>query len=79
MPTPQYKFDFAPRATLRLNEIQEIVKHYRLMGNEKPSRDMLIRMCEDGTFDATKTRVGWLVFEDSFDSWVSSLQQRRAA
>jgi hypothetical protein len=79
MPSLQFKFDFAPRATLRLNEIQQIMAHYRLMGLEKPSRDMLIHMCEDGTLEAVKSRVGWLVFEDSFELWVASIQQRRAA
>ncbi len=79
MPTLQYKFDFAPRPTLRLIEIQEIMKQHRLMGADPPSRDLLIGLCEEGTLEATKSRVGWLVFEDSFDSWVRSLQHKLAA
>jgi hypothetical protein len=33
-------------------------------------------MCEDGTFDTVgnaPTKMGWLVFEDSFLKWVESL------
>jgi hypothetical protein len=64
---------------LRLSEIQDIMKRYRLTGGEKPSRDALIRMCEDGTLEASKTRFGWLVFEDSFEDWVRSFQVNRRA
>jgi hypothetical protein len=78
MPSIQFRFDFAPRATLRLAEIQEIMAKYRITGSA-PSRDTLIGLCEDGTFEATKTRFGWLVYEESFESWVKSLQRRAAA
>jgi hypothetical protein len=78
MPGPQFRFDFAPRPTLRLSEIQEIMKAYRITGSA-PSRDTLITLCEDGTFEAMKSRFGWLVFEDSFETWVRSLQHRAAA
>lgn len=78
MPRLQYHFDFAPRTMLRLSEIEEIVREYRIM-RTPPSRDSLIEMCEDGTFEGQKTRFGWLVSEDSFDRWVRSLQQRIAA
>lgn len=78
MPKIQYKFDFAPRTMLRLEEIEEIIREYRIM-RTPPSRDALIAMCQDGTLEANKTRFGYLVFEDSFDGWVRSLQQRMAA
>ena len=78
MPSIQFRFDFAPRPTMRLSDIQRIMREYRIVGST-PSRDSLIGMCEDGTLEATKTRFGWLVFEDSFESWVASIQQRKAA
>ncbi len=78
MPKLQYRFDFAPRPTLRLSEIQAIMREYRITGTP-PSRDTLIELCEDGTLEANKTRFGWLVFEDSFDRWVEGLQRRMAA
>jgi hypothetical protein len=44
-----------------------------------PSRNTLIEMCEEGTLEGTKTRFGWMVYEDSFEGWVRSLQHRMAA
>lgn len=78
MPSPQFKFDFAPRTMLRLSEIEEILTQQRVM-RTPPSRNTLIEMCEEGTFEGSKTRFGWMVFEDSFEDWVRSLQQRVAA
>lgn len=78
MPSPQFRFDFAPRPLLRLFEIEEIIKQQRVM-RTPPSRNTLIQMCEDGTLEGSKTRFGWLVYEDSFENWVYSLQQRIAA
>lgn len=78
MPTLQYKFDFATRTMLRLSEIETIMKEHKIM-RTPPSRNTLIEMCEEGVFEASKTRFGWMVFEDSFESWVKSLQQKMAA
>lgn len=74
MPRVQYTFDFAPRQMLRLSEIEDIIRSYRIM-RTPPSRDTLIAMCEDGTLEGNQTRMGWMVFEDSFDAWVKKLQQ----
>lgn len=78
MPSAQYKFDFAIRTMLRLSEIEEILREHRIM-RTPPSRNTLIEMCEEGVFEAKKTRFGWMVFEDSFDLWVQGLQQKIAA
>jgi hypothetical protein len=78
MPTPQYKFDFATRTMLRLSDIEQILRDYRIM-RTPPSRNTLIEMCEEGVFEAKKTRFGWMVFEESFDEWVMTLQQKIAA
>ena len=40
------------------------------------SRATLVRMCEDGTLETAgnaPTRLGWLVYEDSFRRWAESL------
>jgi hypothetical protein len=78
MSTLQYKFEFATRTMLRLSDIEEILEEQRIF-RTLPSRKNLIEMCEEGIFEATKTRYGWMVFEDSFDGWVQSLQQQRLA
>jgi hypothetical protein len=78
MPSLQFRFDFAPRPLLRLSEIEQIMRQYRVM-RTPPSRNTLIEMCEEGTLEGTKTRFGWMVYEDSFEGWVRSLQQRMAA
>jgi len=70
----QYKFDFAPRTMLRLADIEAILKQGKIF-KEIPSRKHLIELCEDGTFEAKLNRLGWLVFEDSFEEWLSELQQ----
>lgn len=74
MPRIQFQFSFMPRTQLRLSEIEEIIRDHRIM-RTIPSRDTLIALCEDGTFEAQKSRFGWLVFEDSFEKWVVDLQQ----
>jgi hypothetical protein len=78
MPSLQFRFDFAPRPMLRLSEIEQILKQYRVM-RTPPSRNTLIEMCEEGTLEGNKTRFGWMVYEDSFEDWVRSLQQQRIA
>lgn len=78
MPSLQFRFDFAPKPMLRLSEIEEILRQQNVM-RTPPSRNTLIEMCEDGTLAGTKSRFGWLVFEDSFEDWVYSLQNQRMA
>ncbi|MBK9155414.1 MAG: hypothetical protein IPM25_14575 [Chloracidobacterium sp.] len=41
-----------------------------------PSRQTLIKLCEDGTLETAGDRptpMGWLVFEDSFLAWLKKL------
>ena len=54
---------------LRLSEIERIII-------PPPSRPTLIGFCEDGTFEnAVKTKLGWLVYEESFLKWIESLDE----
>lgn len=63
------------RTKLRLSEIEKLIKKHRVI-LPPPSRPTLIGLCEDGTFETAggqPTKLGWLVFEDSFWAWVHSL------
>ena len=59
------------RSKLRLSEVERLIKKHRVV---VPclSRQTLQNMCEDGTFETAgdkPTRLGWLVYEDSFWKW----------
>ncbi len=63
--------DFRPRTMISLAEVERLIKTYEIVV-PCPSRQTLIRMCEDGTFE---TPVGdirrsyWLIYKDSFLRW----------
>ena len=68
-------FDFMPRPKIRLGEIERLIKRHRII-IPPPSRQTLVRMCEDGTFETAgtgPTSIGWLVFEDSFIKWAKEM------
>ncbi len=70
--------DFQPRTKMRLSEIERLIKKHRII-IPPPSRQTLIKLCEDGTFETVgggPTAIGWLVFEDSFIRWARSLDER---
>ncbi len=70
-------FYFQPRPKMRLSEIERLIKKHRIIV-PPPSRQTLIRLCEDGTFETAGSgpnAIGWLVFEDSFVRWVRSLDE----
>jgi hypothetical protein len=63
------------RPKLRLSEIERLIKQHRVVVPPL-SRATLVNLCEDGTFETAgrrPTKLGWLVFEDSFWAWVRSL------
>ena len=67
--------DFTPRPKIRLGEIERLIKRYRIIVPPL-SRQTLVRMCEDGTFETAgigPASIGWLVFEDSFLKWAREL------
>ncbi|MBA2380236.1 MAG: hypothetical protein H0V76_11750 [Blastocatellia bacterium] len=69
--------DFTPRVKLRLGEIERIIKAQRIIV-PPPSRQTLVKMCEEGIFETVgsgPTALGWLVFEDSFLKWVRELDE----
>jgi hypothetical protein len=71
-------FDFQPRTKIRLSEVERLIRKHRII-IPPPSRQTLIKFCEDGTFETVgdgPTAIGWLVFEDSFLRWVKSLDGR---
>ena len=70
-------FQFRPRVKMRLSEIERIIKKHRIIV-PPPSRQTLIKLCEDGTLETAGDRptvMGWLVFEDSFLAWLRKLDE----
>jgi hypothetical protein len=75
MNTTQRILDIKPRTKLRLSEVERQIRIHRIVV-PPPSRRTLIAMCEDGTLEAAPrptARSPWLVYEESFIEWVSSL------
>ncbi len=73
----QQTLDNKIRAKLRLSEIERLIKKHRIIV-PPISRPTLITFCEDGTFETagtSPTKLGWLVYEDSFWNWVKSLDE----
>ena len=69
--------DTKVRTKLRLGEIERLIREHRILV-PAPSRPSLIALCEDGTFETAGkkvTKLGWLVFEDSFWRWAQSLDE----
>lgn len=75
MKNTQRTLDLPPRTKLRLAEIERIIRKDRIIVPPL-TRRALTAMCENGTFETVgdaPTKYGWLVYEDSFLKWVSSL------
>lgn len=75
MNTTQHLLDLSPRPVLRLAEIERLIRKHRIIV-PVPSRRWLTGLCENGTFETAgtqPTKMGWLVYEDSFLAWVRSL------
>lgn len=63
-------FGVTIRPRMKLIEVTDKIEKHRILV-PCPSRQTLIRMCEDGTFDARLGRGGWEVYEDSFWKWAN--------
>lgn len=75
MKTIQQIDDARARTKLRLGEVERLIKKHRIIV-PPPSRPTLVTFCEDGTFETAggaPTKLGWLVFEDSFWKWAKEL------
>ncbi len=73
--TVKQTLDFEPRTKMRLSEIERMIRVHRIIV-PPPSRQTLIKLCEEGTFETVgqaPTPMGWLVFEDSFMRWARSM------
>ena len=63
------------RPKLRLSEVQRLIERNRIIV-PTPTRRTLSNMCEDGRLETAAnppSKLGWLVYEDSFWKWVRSL------
>lgn len=76
MTTTKRLLDLLPRPQLRLSEIERLIRIHRIIVPPL-SRRALRELCEDGTFetaDGKPSKMGWLVFEDSFLKWVETVR-----
>lgn len=67
--------DIKIRPKLKIGEVERLIRKHRMI-IPPPARSTLIGMCEDGTFETVKrspTRLGWLIYEDSFWKWVAEM------
>lgn len=65
------------RPIIRLSEVERLIRRHRIIVPPL-SRSTLTRMCEDGTFETAggaPSKLGWLVYEDSFLKWIESLDR----
>jgi hypothetical protein len=75
----QTLLEIPTRTRMRLSEVERLIRKHRIIVPPL-SRATLKRMCEDGTLEtagAGPTKLGWLVYEDSFLKWVESLDATR--
>ena len=61
------------RPVLRISEVEKLIKRHRVI-TPAPSRRTLQRMCEEGTLESVSTKLGWLIYEDSFLQWIRNLK-----
>jgi hypothetical protein len=72
----QQTFDTKTRSKLRLTEVERLINKHRIIV-PPISRRSLVRMCEEGIFETVgtePTKMGWLVYEDSFWEWAKKLE-----
>jgi len=77
MKSTKQQLDLSPRTKLRISEIDRLIRKHRIIV-PPPTRRALTAMCEDGTFETvgtTPTKMGWLVYEDSFLKWIENLDK----
>ena len=67
-----FEFDFPIRPVLRLGRIEQILRERQII-DPIPSRSSLIKWITIGKLEGHLTHVGWVVFKDSFFSWIKSI------
>ena len=77
MKPTQQSLQTQTRAKLRLTEVARLINTHRIIV-PAPSRRTLSNMCEQGIFETVgtePTKLGWLVYEDSFWKWANELDE----
>ena len=69
----RYDFGYVTRPSLRLSRIEEILRQSKII-DPPPSRQTLVNLILDGTLKGKKTKLGFIVYEDSFRAWIRSFQ-----
>ena len=65
------------RVKLRISEVLRLIKQHKVIV-PPPSRQTLMKLCEDGTLETSggrPTSLGWLIYEDSFWKWIRSFDE----
>ncbi|KXK03770.1 MAG: hypothetical protein UZ17_ACD001001027 [Acidobacteria bacterium OLB17] len=78
MNTTQRILHLAPRPTLRISEVERLIRVHRIVV-PPISRRRLYEMCEEGIFEfAPRERSrSYFIYEDSFLAWVEGLSKGR--
>jgi hypothetical protein len=75
----QHELPFGVRIRPRMTlfEVEQKIKRHRIL-EPCPSRQTLIRMCDDGTFEGKLMRGRWEVYVDSFWQWAGYDEKQMA-
>ncbi len=64
------------RPALRMAEVERVIVASGAL-RKSPSRQTLIRMIERRELDGKLMRFGWVVYEDSLESWLAAISPAR--
>ncbi len=71
--------DFTPKQKLRLCQVEDYLTKTQALG-ECPSRQTLINWLEEGQLEGIKLEgLGWMVYKDSFKSFLQRLDSLAVA
>lgn len=69
----RHNLPFSHRPSIRLSRVEEILKQLKVI-DPIPCRRTLIRRIERGDIEGKKTAFGYVIYADSLNAWIKSLQ-----
>ena len=79
MNSTQHLLQISPRPTLRISEVERLIRIHRIVVPPL-SRRRLYQMCESGEFECAPSegnRKRYFIFEDAFLDWVKKLNGQK--
>ena len=73
----QLTYQSHARATISIEDARDQLEHLRLFAGRRPCKQTVIGWCNDGTLDAIRTPLGWMIYEESFIDFVDGLSTGR--